>query len=755
MKDFKLDAETLLRKIIEEAKLPETEKNIITKFNRRQLVELYLYISELKKRIQNCQRKYTIYIRSRRLVMTEKLKDHKNLTVFKQHGFIYKGESGKQVYGHSIFSGKDNFWINPESKMWDCKNTGKSGGFQSFLQEVYMLSMTHLTGDKLSWLNKNRGLRRSTILDNSLGYNPSTESYIIPVFDSMRDKIWDLKIFNPKTKKMIGTSGCASGLYGWETLGEAKTVWLCEGEWDRLAMYEILKKMDLLGSTTAVAVPGANTFKTDWATLFEEKDVYVAYDKDDPTTVNGIVRPGAGPQGTLKIKNMLTNKAKTLKFVHWDTSLKDGYDVRDLLIESRSHAGAYKKINSLLKSDIPLPEEFRGEVNDANKSDEELFIGPMIKHTTVYKEYRKWLHLPSTDVLDIMFGTIIANRLDGDPLWMFIVAPSGATKTELLLSISDGPKITSTTTLTPHSLVSGANYAGGGDPSLIPRLNGKVLVIKDFTTILNMNDSARDEIFGIFRDAFDGKTEKMFGNGVHRSYKSKFGIVSGVTPAIDMYAEGQTALGERFLRYRIPISSAHKDRFEYLSRAMSNVNSESKMKENLSSIGTSVLRYNYASVPSIPSDISRKLMILAQWTSILRSTIIRDKYSKELQTLPFTELGTRLVKQFTKLIMGISLFRGRDSATISEFMLVRDVSVGSIASDLNLICKFLYKTKKMQYADKSEISLKTGIPIESCRRKLENLMMINVIEKRKVGNSLHYKIHDEIKFLFDEGEIYE
>jgi hypothetical protein len=46
---IKPDVPTLIRRISEEASLPEPEKTIIHKFNRHQLLELYVYISELKK----------------------------------------------------------------------------------------------------------------------------------------------------------------------------------------------------------------------------------------------------------------------------------------------------------------------------------------------------------------------------------------------------------------------------------------------------------------------------------------------------------------------------------------------------------------------------------------------------------------------------------------------------------------------------------------------------------------------------------
>lgn len=688
--------------------------------------------------------------------MAHRLKDHKNLTVFKQHGFIYKGESGNQVYGYSIFSGKDNFWINPEKKTWDCKNTGYEGGYAKFLQCVHEMSVKSLNGLPLSKLRKSRGLQRNTFTSHKVGYNPSNDTYVIPIYDANNDKIWDLKIFNPKAKKnnMFGTAGGSVGLYGWDELSAAKTIWLVEGEWDKMAMWEILYNMKKLGDETVVSAPGALTFKTDWPQLFKDKDVICAYDKDDPKTVNGILRPGAGPKGTMKVSKLIKNVTKSLNFVHWPKNKKDGYDVRDLLVENKSHAKTYKIMKSLLKPEPTLEEEFRNEQDYDDKSDEEILTGPRIPAKKVYDGYKKWLYLPDTSVLDVMFGCVLANRLDGDPIWLFLVAPSGATKTELLLTISEAPKVTTTTTLTPHSLVSGANYAGGGDPSLIPRLNNKILIIKDITTILDMNQTARQEIFGILRDAYDGKTEKMFGNGVFRSYKSKFGILAGSTHVIELFTEGQTALGERFLRYIIDVPNSYKERFKYLKRASENVHNTQQMRDELRDLGSKVLSHNYTNIPEISDDIQEKLIILAQWTSTMRGTVIREQFTKEIVASPFSELGTRLIKQFTKLSIGISQFKGLRKVNNIVYNTIRNVAISSVPSDLNKICYYLCTVKNSKWTSQKDIFTMTKLPMDNCRRKLENMVLLNVLEKRKIQNMFEYRIKPDLYEMMEDAGIY-
>jgi len=68
-------------------------------------------------------------------------------------------------------------------------------------------------------------------------------------------------------------------------------------------------------------VPGANTFKTEWHALFNNKIVYVCYDADKTKTINKVRRPGAGPAGTMKVLKSLKNIVKEIEL------LRDEYNI--------------------------------------------------------------------------------------------------------------------------------------------------------------------------------------------------------------------------------------------------------------------------------------------------------------------------------------------------------------------------------------------------------------------------------------------
>ncbi len=54
-----------------------------------------------------------------------------------------------------------------------------------------------------------------------------------------------------------------------------------------------------------------------------------------------------------------------------------------------------------------------------------------------------------------MLGTVAANLLEGDAVWLGIIGPPSSANTELLNSISKLPKVVQAATLTPAGLLSG------------------------------------------------------------------------------------------------------------------------------------------------------------------------------------------------------------------------------------------------------------------------------------------------------------
>jgi len=358
--------------------------------------------------------------------------------------------------------------------------------------------------------------------------------------------------------------------------------------------------------------------------------------------------------------------------------------------------------------------------------------------------------MQSDEHLNVMFGSVLANRLEGDPLWMFLVAPPGGMKTELLMSLHTCPLITTTTSITPATLVSGANFAGG-DPSLVPKLDKRVLVIKDFTTIMSMNSIAKDEIFGILRDAYDGRTEKQFGNGISRAYESRFGIIAGVTPAIEQF-NSNSVLGERFLKYRLPVTSSGT--INAIEQALRNIGKENGIRSALITTAHKALNRDVIEFPELTDEAIKLISSLARWVARLRGVVSRERYTNQVTAKPCSEIGTRLAKQLAKLAIGISLYRQESVISEDTYQTITKVAMDTAPDRVEEIVKQLYiNGKDKEWFTTNDVAELVKFPLETVRFVLQDLMMLNLVVKQS-GVTGGWKLHVRIRKLMESLRLY-
>lgn len=696
--------------------------------------------------------------------MAKTNQDHDNLKVFKQHGFIAQGSSGNsQVIGRCPFcGGNKKFFVNPETKKWDCKSCGHNGGYQMFMQQITEHGRENFTGAKAKALSDKRGISIETLDYFQVGYNPVNETYLIPVWDEKQEEIYNIRIYR-KDGILMNSAGCKSALFNWWSLKKAfKTIWLCEGEWDSMVMHELLIKNELDKDTIVLGVPGAGTFKAEWTGYFSTKIVHVAYDNDlDKTDKNGVFHPGAGKAGSQKVYDNVKTIARSLDFIHWPPIYPDSFDINDLYKKKKGNAErTIKQLVAMLQPKVPkiyYPEGKEPASVKAQQEREIKFDGPGMHYTEVYKVFEKWLYLKDPTCIDVAFATIIGNRLPGDPVWLFLIGPSSCGKSELIMALDDCPEIYALSRLTQHTLISGSASAGGGDPSLIPKLNGQVLTVKDFTGVLGMQEQARDAIFGQLRDAYDGKCAQGFGTGAVRAYESKFGILAGATDAIEIYLEGGTAMGERFLGWKFPHMTT-TEIFKVLTQAMSNTNSglKEQMKEELRNAAMLCLDHDFGSAPKLPEEYEKKIMALAFWDSKMRGTVMRDKYSKEIQRQAYIEMPTRLCVQMAKFALGIAMFRWLPEVNDEVYEVIKRIGIGTAPPHLERIVRCMWDEGHQNTFANVDIADLLRLPAETCKRFAENLHQLKILRliKPKGGIIGTWKLTDEIVEMIKMSEIY-
>lgn len=646
------------------------------------------------------------------------------LESFEAHGFVKQGESGKEAYGKCPFCFKDShFYVNKEKLCYDCKRCGESGGFSKFLKRV--TEENEKAMDDAAWkaLAIDRGLPRAALQGWGIGYAGSG-NYTLPVFDST-GQVWNIKRFK-LAGKLFGTPAVENSLFGLQYLSTVGPVFLTEGEWDAVALRYLLTKVGAEG--TVVAVPGATQFPTRWTSTFHNRSVVAVYDLDE-----------AGEKGEKLCESRIGALAKRLDFVKWPRSEQPGFDTRDFVCRAIKEK-KLKEAWQTLQTYITAPVAAVGSPAAPQNSTVAPVVTPMT-YPTALATYNQWLSLTDTDAIKVMFGTVFANRLDGDPVWLFLVGPPGSAKSELLMSLTEAPEIVAKSTLTSASLISGWQLGTGGqDHSLIPQLNQKVLIVKDFTAVLSAAAQERDTIFGVLRDAFDGKIEKSFGTGV-RAYKSKFGVIAGVTPKINDFATMHQSLGERFLKYKMDEDNPDAK----IRAAIANIDSESSMRAELQRAAAGVLA-NAPGKPAIPPSFVDKTVALARYCALLRGVVDRERYSQIVTHNPTTEVGTRPAKQLTKMAIGLAMVDGRMELNDDDYRIVRDMAISSCPDRVERVVAAL-AGKKLTH---EELAKETRLPSNTLTRVTNDLFLLRTLRKE----DKKWCLSEEVEEYIARGKIY-
>lgn len=246
--------------------------------------------------------------------------------------------------------------------------------------------------------------------------------------------------------------------------------------------------------------------------------------------------------------------------------------------------------------------------------------------------YQRYLHLPDPSVLLTIWGTVAANRLPGDPLWMFVIGPSSSGKTEMLSPLASAvPETRFVDQFTPASLLTstaGGNIGGlltSFEPTEDRGLYG-IVVSRDFSTMLDGGGDDRiAERFAILRCLFDGMYSRELGTagGTSLTWAGKCGFVAAVTDAVDRAAERMAPLGQRFLMVRL--AAVDRPEIARLQRARRrNAGREVEMRAALSDATAALFEsMELPAAPEAPADPDR-LDALGRFVTVARSPVMRD-----------------------------------------------------------------------------------------------------------------------------------
>jgi hypothetical protein len=275
----------------------------------------------------------------------------------------------------------------------------------------------------------------------------------------------------------------------------------------------------------------------------------------------------------------------------------------------------------------------------------------------VVKVFGKWIVLKDETPLYAMLGTVAANLLDGDPVWLGLIAPPSSAKTELLNSLSQLPFVFVSECLSPGALLSGTprrqktKAATGG---LLQQL-GKfgIIAFKDFGSVLDMRSEARGEMLSALRRVFDGEYVRQIGSdgGQTLTWRGKVGLIFAATQKYDLYHGIIGTLGDRFLLIRLDAADEQFDKcFDHVGKATHTMRDE---------LATAVAGL-FAGLPNplpepgpLTADEKSELKRTVVLATRLRAGVERDRIKREIEAVYDPEGPARLALSLERLFSGL------------------------------------------------------------------------------------------------------
>jgi 5S rRNA maturation endonuclease (ribonuclease M5) len=474
-----------------------------------------------------------------------------------------------------------------------------------------------------------------------------------------------------------------------QAVAEERTIYVVEGEKDVEALARV-------GLTATTNPGGAGKWREEFSESIAGANVVILPDNDD-----------SGRAHALQVAESLRGHGCAVRVVALP-GLPEKGDVSDFL---RTHTVA-----ELLALVEPPP----------NPS----VTGQTGALADVVDQFTKWLHLPDLLPLYAVLGAIAANYLPGDPVWLGLVAPPSSAKTEILNATSRLPDFHPASTITPGSLLSGTSkrersaHAKGGLLKAIGSFG--FLVLKDFTSILSMRPDAKAEILAALREIYDGSWVRNVGTdgGQTLSWSGKIGVLFGVTPAIDSHHSVIGAMGERFLLCRLPPAGACQAEYALKHVGQATTTMRTALADAVAALFASPRRD-----PRPLSDVeTKRLTNVASLAVRLRSTVERDRFSREIEAVQGAEGPARLVLALERLLAGLDSI-GCDRARALD--VVERVALDSVPPLRRRAYQVVREHAGM--IETKAVADALRLPTNTIRRVLEELAVYDLVRREGHG----------------------
>ncbi|MFC1790169.1 hypothetical protein ACFLZP_01645 [Patescibacteria group bacterium] len=381
----------------------------------------------------------------------------------------------------------------------------------------------------------------------------------------------------------------------------------------------------------------------------------------------------------------------------------------------------------------------------------------------IIRAVRSCCALPK-ELIKVVLAVCISVKLDlPSSLWLMIVGVPSSAKTDLV-NFLRGSKLTYfIDTLTQNPFASGYVAPKGGKTyDLLPELDNRCFVCKDFTTIFSLNDETVRKLLGELVSIYDGEFRKFSPTRGLKEYSANFSHIGCITPsALNRHSRYMNIIGPRFMFYRIPKLSVVNSKKGFKIAWQTDRKIKLKKVQETTSLFLNQISNNLKNknieVDFSDKEVKSRLEDLSIFTSKSRGIVVSQRQSfkneegKEIVYYEIidhqTEEPWRAFQQLKGLAIALSLISGTNKVSREEINILKKVVFSSMPVQRAeaLEC---FKKESVLTARKLSILIKKSQ--RTCQRLLKELQFLGIVKVDDSDNSLakEYRIRKRYADLF-------
>ncbi len=384
---------------------------------------------------------------------------------------------------------------------------------------------------------------------------------------------------------------------------------------------------------------------------------------------------------------------------------------------------------------------------------------PLITESLMYEEVEKKVleFLPGYQTgLKLVLAVAISSQFENaHMLWLLLVGAPSSGKTELVRLIKDSDIAFFLDNLTQNAFISGERSSESNKVyDLLPLLNTKCLVIKDWTAIFSLDEKMTRKILGDLVGIYDKEFAKFSSRRGNITYASSFSQLGAITPStLNKHSSYMNMVGPRFLCYIMP-EATQKEKDNSYEIIFSGRDRSALEKEARTYTASYLKQLSQKSLEIEDFDrktenyfkIASELISQCRGIVSLQAVSFRDENGQDVKYYDVSdiqvELPWRALQQLISLSRYLAFVSAKSLVESEELQIVKDVVLSSMPADRAQALRFIKshdgRITAKELSELSERSSKTS------RRMLDELCALKVLEKTKGSGTTatDYKISD-------------